>query len=284
MATETAVMERPSTPVTAEIMEHVIVGGDLAKLSALQRVAYYRRVCESLGLNPLTQPFQYITLNGKLTLYASRAATDQLRAIKGISVDRLEREVVEGAYNVTAYGHDRTGRTDSALGSVPIENLKGDNRSNAMMKAETKAKRRLTLSLAGLGWLDEVEVGSVPTAQAVEVDVETGEITAQPKPSLTESIAARRQQVETPIQADATAIAEEVFADAVVPEAGELAATSQAKGSSADQPIPEPATEPERKLVRCESRDPYFESEGEAEQCRLATGHTGTHRTKNASW
>jgi CO dehydrogenase nickel-insertion accessory protein CooC1 len=34
-----------------------------------------------------------------------------------------------------------------------------------MMKAETKAKRRLTLSLAGLGWPDESEVVDIPSAQ-----------------------------------------------------------------------------------------------------------------------
>ena len=37
--------------------------------------------------------------------------------------------------------------------------------ANARMKALTKAKRRLTLSLCGLGMLDETEVVSIPGAQ-----------------------------------------------------------------------------------------------------------------------
>ncbi len=42
--------------------ESVLVAGDLAKLTGDQRLAYYQRLCASLGLNPLTQPFQYLQL------------------------------------------------------------------------------------------------------------------------------------------------------------------------------------------------------------------------------
>jgi len=44
------------------------------------------------------------------------------------------------------------------------------------MKAETKAKRRVTLSICGLGLLDETEVETVSTAVPTIVNVETGEI------------------------------------------------------------------------------------------------------------
>ena len=45
-----------------------------------------------------------------------------------------------------------------AKGAVNINGLKGEALANAMMKAETKAKRRATLSLCGLGLMDELEV------------------------------------------------------------------------------------------------------------------------------
>ena len=165
---------------SAAVLERVVVGGDLSKLTSPERLMYYRAVCESVGLNPLTKPFEYITLNSKLTLYARRDCTDQLRAIHGVSVTKLEREVVEGCYTVTAYGTDAKGRTDSALGAVPIDRLQGEARANAMMKAETKAKRRLTLSLCGLGMLDESEVDSIPGAVVGETQVTT----ALSKPSV----------------------------------------------------------------------------------------------------
>jgi hypothetical protein len=157
----------------ATMLERVVVGGDLAKLTPTDRLMYYKAVCESVGLNPLTRPFEYITLNGKLTLYAKRDCTDQLRSIKGVSITKLERESVEGVYTVTAYATDDKGRTDSAIGAVPISNLQGEAKANAMMKAETKAKRRVTLSLCGLGMLDESETESIPGAVVGEPTVVT---------------------------------------------------------------------------------------------------------------
>lgn len=162
----------------AALLEQVVVGGDLSKLTPGQRLEYYRRVCESLGLNPLTKPFDYLVLNGRLTLYATRTATDQLRASRGISISITSREMMpeSGLYVVTARATDRDGRTDEAVGAVSIAGLRGESLANALMKAETKAKRRATLSLAGLGWMDETEAGDVPGARPARVDRETGEI------------------------------------------------------------------------------------------------------------
>ena len=145
-------------------LEQVVVAGNLATLSEQERIGYYARVCESLGLNPLTRPFEYITLNGRLTLYARKDATDQLRSLKGISVTNVQRRTdleTEGLYCIQVDGRDAKGRTDSAIAAVPIAGLKGENLANALMKCESKGKRRMTLSLAGLGWMDETEVETV---------------------------------------------------------------------------------------------------------------------------
>jgi hypothetical protein len=66
---------------------------------------------------------------------------------------------------VTARATMPDGRHDESIGAVPIEGLKGENRANALMKGETKAKRRVTLSICGLGILDESEVESIAGAQ-----------------------------------------------------------------------------------------------------------------------
>ncbi len=159
------------------MMETVLLKGDLAGLKPSERVQYYNAVCQSVGLNPLTQPFAYIQLNGKLVLYAKRDCTDQLRKINNISITIPSREISEGCYVVTARAQTPNGRQDESLGSVAIENLKGENRSNAMMKAETKAKRRVTLSICGLAFMDEAEVDSVRGASHVTVN-EDGDITS----------------------------------------------------------------------------------------------------------
>jgi hypothetical protein len=150
------------------LIERVLIHGDLRQLTPQQKVSYYNAVCESVGLNPLTQPFQYIVLNGKEVLYARREATEQLRQLHSVSVQIMAREVMEDCYIVTARATLPSGRTDENIGAVPIATLKGEARANAMMKAETKAKRRVTLAICGLGMLDETEVASIPGAVVVE--------------------------------------------------------------------------------------------------------------------
>lgn len=165
--------------VSAELMETVIVKGDLADLTPVQRVEYYRTVCESLGLNYLTRPFDYITLNKRLTLYAKKDATDQLRKLNQVSIDDVKIDPEGTSFIVTVKGHDASGRSDVEIGVVSKNDM-GGNQANAMMKAVTKAKRRLTLSLCGLGWLDETEVETIPDARPVTVS-DTGEIIDTPK-------------------------------------------------------------------------------------------------------
>ncbi len=149
----------------ANALESLIAGGDLSKMNAEDRIAYYARVCESLALNPLTRPFEYLVLNGKTLLYARKDCTEQLRKRDKVALAIVARECVEGVYVVTARATTPDGRSDESIGAVPIEGLKGEAKANAMMKAETKSKRRVTLSVCGLGFLDETEVETIPTAQ-----------------------------------------------------------------------------------------------------------------------
>lgn len=161
-------------------MEAVIAKGDLSKLTPDERVQYYAATCRSMGLNPLTQPFQYLTLQGKTVLYAGRTATDQLRKIHGVSIEVVSKERIEDVYVVTVKAWTPDGRQDTEIGAVAIGNAKGEQLANVLMKAETKAKRRATMSICGLGWMDETEVETVRDARPLQVDVETGEIIDEP--------------------------------------------------------------------------------------------------------
>lgn len=152
-------------PNLARAIEEAVMNGNLAGLTSEQRVMYYKTVCESVGLNPFTRPFDYITLNGKLTLYAKKDATDQLRNLRKVNITKIERERLDGIYVVTAYAATADGRTDASVGAVSVEGLRGDALANAIMKAETKAKRRVTLSICGLGMLDETELETLPDAR-----------------------------------------------------------------------------------------------------------------------
>ncbi len=160
----------------AELAAIAATKNDLSKLNDGQRAQLYGAICKSMGLNPLTSPFEYVNLGGKLMLYAKKGATDQLRSIQGIDMVDIQRETMGDILVVTVTARTRDGRQDTEIGAVNIAGLKGDALANAYMKANTKAKRRVTLSLCGLGWMDETEVETVQNAQYVDVDKQTGSI------------------------------------------------------------------------------------------------------------
>jgi hypothetical protein len=155
-------------PDASEIMEAVILAGDLSKLSPAERTQYFMKTCSSLGLNPLTKPFDYIRLSGREVLYATKGCADQLRSNRRISLEITDRKITNDLFVVTVRAVAPDGRSDEDMAAVSIKGLAGEALSNAMMKATTKAKRRVTLSICGLGMLDETEVRSVLEAEAQE--------------------------------------------------------------------------------------------------------------------
>lgn len=172
----------------AENLNKVLLQGNLAVLSPIEKTQYYNKVCETVGLNPLTKPFEYIEFKGKEVLYAGKNATEQLRMIYSISIQIKSREMVGSLLVVTANASTPDGRTDEAIGALSMKGLSELDSANAMMKAETKAKRRVTLSICGLGMLDESEIAELdnkggldhPKFDSVTVEVKP-EIQAPPK-------------------------------------------------------------------------------------------------------
>ena len=139
--------------------------GDISGLKPEEKTKYYNLFCKSLRLNPITQPFQIIVFKeGKETLYATKDCTEQLRKINRVSVTDSQSEIKNDILIVTVKGMDKTGRIDCSTGAINIKGLVENDLANAIMKAETKAKRRLTLSICGLGMLDETEIETIPGA------------------------------------------------------------------------------------------------------------------------
>lgn len=148
-------------PRLSEAIEAALATNDLSKLNVNDRIAWYNHRCEIAGLPPAARPFQFITLQGKLTLYATKEASDLLNGKHGISHRILSQETIDGVRVVTITA--RMGNRETTdIGAVPVSHLKGNELANALMKAITKAKRRATLSLCGLGdVLDETELETV---------------------------------------------------------------------------------------------------------------------------
>ncbi len=218
MSNNKALAEKPV--VDLSVMEKVVIQGDLSSLTPQDRFVYYTKVCESLGLNPLTKPFDYLQLDGKLVLYAKRDCTDQLRKLHSVSIAIVNREKIDDVYCVTARGTTPDGRCDESIGAVPLVEkekvwdperynsntqkkgayvptgkmipLSADSLANALMKAEAKAKRRVTLSLVGLGMMDESEIEIAENAERIIIeeqppqDRKTSEPEKSTKPDQTE--------------------------------------------------------------------------------------------------
>jgi hypothetical protein len=175
------IVKQEANLLDTKTIEAIMMNNDLMDLTPEQRRNYYNAVCESLGLNPYTQPFQYLRLQGKLSLYARRDCTEQLRKKYNVSVQIMSRERLDDVYIVTARATMPSARIDESIGVVSLAGLRGNELCNALMRAETKAKRRVTLSIVGLGWMDESEIETVADAQRVTVDMETGVIEAEPE-------------------------------------------------------------------------------------------------------
>lgn len=171
--------------VNDETLLAMVSSGDCSKLTAEQKIAYYRARCDAAGLDPRSQPFEFVSLQGKLKLYATKAATDQLSAIHGVRASITGRETVGDVHVVTVRAEARDGRQTEDVGAISVKGLGGEALANAMMKTVTKAKRRAILSLCGLGMTDETEVEAIPGAQRQPATVRTlrGTVPDDPPPA-----------------------------------------------------------------------------------------------------
>lgn len=173
--TETGLVVK--TPVTAVSVKtektplyDLVIDGDLNRLNPEQRIQYLTKICEDMGLNPMTRPFGLIKLDGKVTLYALKEASTQLAKRDNVStklgefIHIKERGIL--MVKVTAMSID--GRETDDVAAVAVgEKLTGEAAANAYMKLATKAKRRAILTHCGLGILDESELDTVRNAEVI---------------------------------------------------------------------------------------------------------------------
>lgn len=153
------------------MLASLVMNGDISRLTPAQKISYYQQVCDRLGLDPLSQPFRILKSYGREILYCHRGGAQQLNKLHQVSHEIKAREIVNGCYVVLAQASTPDGRRTESIGATAIENLQGEKLCNAMMKAETKAKRRATLDLLGLGITDESELSPEPVqTEGVELE------------------------------------------------------------------------------------------------------------------
>ena len=141
---------------------------DLESLTEPQRQEYYLSACEYFAVPPELSLLAFIWMEageGKrnLVLYAKKGATDIIRGNLGISTTKLTKDVGPGYIAWVAEGQDKSGRIEQAVGSASTEGLKGQALASAVMIAQTRATRRMTLQFVGGGLLDESELHTAVT-------------------------------------------------------------------------------------------------------------------------
>jgi len=170
-----------------DVLSSLVLNGDVSKLNPTQKMQYYGELCKRVGIDPATQPFKLLKLQGKEVFYADKGATQQLSQKHNISHEILKRDQVKDVYIVTVRAKLADGRYTDEDGAVTIGADTGDKLANALMKATTKAKRRAVLALLGLGMMDESEVeeaweefkGQKDYIKEAYLDKERSKITAQ---------------------------------------------------------------------------------------------------------
>ena len=174
-----------------DILRKIITRGDISDLTPEQQISYYIELCHKLDLNPLTKPFDFIEIEDKRTgknkvsLYANKECAAQLKRNHRVSIWKVETKTEDGCIVATAYARTPDGREDIDEGAVWAKGLASDNLSNARMRAVTKAKRRVTLSICGLGFLDESEIDSIPNARVLPSPEQDAVMTNQESEQLT---------------------------------------------------------------------------------------------------
>jgi hypothetical protein len=141
---------------------------DLESLNEEQREQYYLSACEHFGVPADLNLLAFIYMEAEagkrnLVLYAKKGATDIIRSRMEITTTRLTKDTGSGYVAWIAEGKNPGGRVEMAVGSASTEGLKGQSLASAVMTAQTRATRRMTLQFVGGGLLDESEVNTAVT-------------------------------------------------------------------------------------------------------------------------
>ena len=173
-------------------MRAYLRSGDLSSLPEAEKDKVLIKMCAHYDLDPILRPFILLTLNGKQVWYPTKAATDQVAAKFNLTrevieiKENVERGVIECRVKITAPGCERSETCIAAVsitefqrdssGKVAPQLMRGETYANALMKVESKAKRRATLGWLGIAEsyeAGEFEIEKISEPQPITIEAET---------------------------------------------------------------------------------------------------------------
>jgi hypothetical protein len=142
--------------------ELALMRGNLQGLTKGQIADVVAMLADKMGVDPSLAPIDVIpTREGKLVPYINARGAAQLRRMHNLEVIAMELVKERPGLVVLRCTLRRgDGSTDMAIGAAEYREDRPQDEANAWMRAETKAKRRATMSAVGIfleGPSDEVE-------------------------------------------------------------------------------------------------------------------------------
>jgi hypothetical protein len=151
---------------TAAVKEY-FRSGNVAAMTDDERDYVRVKLCQKYDLDPILRPFDLISFNGGMKFYMTASATNQLANAKSLTREVLLLEVnaEQMLARCTVKVSDTNGRAETANAFIAVskflaptkENpvprkvlMDGEDLANALLKLETKAKRRATMSFFGV--------------------------------------------------------------------------------------------------------------------------------------
>ena len=163
-----------------ELFDKFILSGDVSGYSEAEKVGVLLTLCDKYDFDPIQRPFDVIRLpDGRAIIYANKTAAAIVSVRECVSLKIVDRTFVGDSYVVTVTATNNKGRSVDDDGVVALAGtrkdgtsyrLTGDMLTNKMMHATTKAKRRATLSIGGLGFLSDAEAESMVEAGEAVVE------------------------------------------------------------------------------------------------------------------
>ena len=135
--------------------------GNWAGTTEDQRVKACLELCGVLGIPTPLNPFRFITLNGKMVMYAPNEAAQLIAASREASVDIVNkyRDKETNIYVVEIQVSTQARRVQN-FAAIYVGGLTGQKLADAMMKCCTKGIRRTIFGAFGLSIADDDDVAA----------------------------------------------------------------------------------------------------------------------------
>jgi len=179
-------------------------GGRCDQLNIDQQAEYKIYLCAKIGVSPTLQPIDLIPTKNGLRPYLNKGAAELIRDTRKISIADIEVSEKNGMFVAVCKVRGLNGRIDCDMGACPLNGTEKSPMApyNSLMKAVTKAKRRATLSMCGLGAIIEEAHPTEYNGNEVEQQVPQSSILLEEKEDEPESKRVFRDVVLSKIDVD----------------------------------------------------------------------------------